>query len=95
LETGKDLIKDGIQKVLPNLGVGAAAGKAAAEAIKVTAGMPLVPRMAIVGSAALVTAAGTKIGIELASAAVENISKVNEITESKSDNKELEGRNSP
>jgi hypothetical protein len=53
---------DGIKDVAPKLGVAAAAGKAAGEAIKQTGGMAPLPILLTVGSAALVKYAGTAAG---------------------------------
>lgn len=55
---------DGVTNIAPNLGIGAAVGKAAGEAFKHTGGMAPVPRIAVVGTTALATAAGTKIGLD-------------------------------
>lgn len=72
LEKGKELLMVGATDIAPNLGTGAAVGKVAAEALKHTGGISAVPRIALVGSTALVTAAGTKIGIELGKLSMEN-----------------------
>lgn len=61
-----------VDKIVPNLGIGAAAGTAAAAAIKSTAGMPLGPRLITVGGNVLTTAATTKIGMEIGSAIVQH-----------------------
>jgi hypothetical protein len=66
---------EGIKDVAPKLGVAAAAGKVAAEAFKHTSGMALLARLAVVGSAAAVTAGGTMIGLELGKQAIENTNK--------------------
>ena len=73
----------GLKDVAPKLGVAAAAGKAATEAIKHTGGMAPVPRLLDIGSAAFVTAAGTSLGLELGKAATENKGKGAEIEASK------------
>jgi hypothetical protein len=67
----------GVKDLGPNLGIGAAVGKIGSEVIKNTAGMAPAPapRMAMVGTSALVMAAGTKIGIELGKALIENKKK--------------------
>jgi hypothetical protein len=75
LERGKELFMAGVKDIAPNLGIGAAAGKAAAEAFKHTGSMAPAPRIAVVGATALATAAGTKIGIELGKVAMENKNK--------------------
>jgi len=69
IEKGQELVVEGLKDVAPKLGVAAAAGKAAAEAIKHTGGRAPVPRLLTVGSAAFVTAAGTSLGLELGKAA--------------------------
>jgi len=84
LEKGPEIVAEGIKDIAPKLGVAAAAGKAAAETIKHTAGMPMFPRLLAVGSSALVTAAGTSLGMELGKAAAENMTKGAEIEASKS-----------
>jgi hypothetical protein len=55
--------KFALEKIAPNLGVCAAAGSAASAAVKFSAGMPPLQRLAIIGSTAAVTATGTKIGL--------------------------------
>ena len=61
-----------LDKIVPNLGVGAAAGSAASAAVKFTSGMPPVQRLAAIGATAAVTAAGTKVGLDAASAISKN-----------------------
>lgn len=95
MERGKDLVVAGSKDIAPNLGIGTAAGKAAAEVLKHTSGMAIVPRIAVVGSTALATAAGTKIGIELGKAAMENKKKENEIEVSKLEKIDTDGSHSP
>jgi hypothetical protein len=95
MERGKDLVVAGAKDIAPNLGIGAAAGKAAAEAFKHTSGMATVPRIAVVGSTALATAAGTKIGIELGKATTENKKIENEIDGSKLEEIDTDGSHSP
>jgi hypothetical protein len=56
--------KMALEKIAPNLGVGAAAGSAAGATIKYSAGMAPLQRLAAIGTTAAVTAAGTKIGLE-------------------------------
>ena len=85
MERGKDLVVAGSKDIAPNLGIGAAAGKATAEAFKHTSGMPTVPRIAVVGSTVLATAAGTKVGLELGKHAMDNTKKDNKIEVSKLD----------
>ena len=72
LEKGKDLALGVVTNIAPNLGIGAAVGKVAAEAFKHSGGMAPAPRVAIVGTTALATAAGTKIGIELGKTLMQN-----------------------
>jgi hypothetical protein len=62
-----------LDKIAPNLGVGAAAGSAASAAVKYTSGMAPLQRLAAIGATAVVTAAGTKVGLEAASAISKNI----------------------
>jgi len=80
----KDLIDEGlknvfeaskmtVEKIAPNLGIGAAAGSATAAAVKHTAGMGPVQRLAVVGTTAFVTAAGTKIGLDIGGAVSKNL----------------------
>ena len=78
IEKGPEIVVDGIKDVAPKLGIAAAAGKVAAETVKQTAGMAPVPRLLVVGAAALITATGTSLGIELGKAASENITKRDE-----------------
>jgi hypothetical protein len=72
IEKGPDLILEGIKDVGPQIGVAAAAGKAAAETVKHTIGMHPLPRAITVGSVAFATAAGTALGIKLGKAATAN-----------------------
>jgi hypothetical protein len=95
LEKGKKLLMVGATDIAPNLSIGAAVGKVAAEALKHTGGIPAVPRIALVKSTALVTAAGTKIGIELGKVSMENKKIENEIEASKLDEIDKDGRKSP
>jgi hypothetical protein len=95
LEKGKELLMVGTKDIAPNLGIGAAAGKVAVEALKHTAGMPAVTRMALVGSSALVTAAGTKFGIELGKVSMENKKIESGIDTPDLDEINKDGRNSP
>jgi hypothetical protein len=95
LENGKELFTAGVKEIAPNLGIGAAAGKAAAEVIKHTSGMPAVPRIVAVGATALATALGTKVGIELGKVAMDNKKIENEIDSPKLDEIDTDGRNSP
>ncbi len=62
-----------LDKIAPNLGVGAAAGSATSAAVKYTTGMAPVQRLAAIGATAVVTAAGTKVGLNAASAISKNI----------------------
>lgn len=68
-----DASKMVLEKIAPNLGVGAAAGSAAAAAIKYTAGMGPLQRLAVIGSSAVVTAGGTKIGLDVGGAISKNM----------------------
>lgn len=47
LEKGKKLLMVGATDIAPNLSIGAAVGKVAAEALKHTGGIPAVPRISI------------------------------------------------
>jgi hypothetical protein len=94
-EKGTDLIMSGVKDLGPNLGIGAAVGKIGSEIIKHTAGMAPAPRIAMVGTTALATAAGTKIGIELGKALIENKKRDTEIEANKLDTVDISGRNSP
>lgn len=58
-----DASKLALENIVPNLGVGAAAGSAVFAAVKHSAGMGFLPRLAVVGATAFVTAAGTKLGL--------------------------------
>jgi hypothetical protein len=62
-----------LDKIVPNLGVGAAAGSAASAAVKYSSGMAPLQRLAAIGATAVVTAAGTKVGLDAASAISKNI----------------------
>ena len=84
LEKGPEIIVEGIKDVGPKIGIAAAAGKAAVETIKQTSGMAPIPRLITVGAAAFVTAAGTKLGMDLGISATENTTKGDEIEASKS-----------
>ena len=102
LEKGTDLIMSGVKDLGPNLGIGAAVGKIGSEIIKHTAGMAPAPRIAMVGTTALATAAGTKIGIESlgSKALIENKKPRSqardlEIEANKLDTIDTSGRNSP
>jgi hypothetical protein len=75
LEKGPGIVVDGIKDVAPKIGVAAASGKAASEAVKHTVGMPIIPRAFVVGSVAFATAVGTAVGIELTKATSENAYK--------------------
>jgi flavodoxin len=94
-EKGTDIIMSGVKDLGPNLGIGAAVGKVGSEIIKHTAGMAPAPRIAMVGTTALATAAGTKIGIELGKALIENKKRVTEIEANKLDTIDISGENSP
>lgn len=64
-----------LDKLVPNLGVGAATGAATAQfaMIKSTNGMPIVQRLIVLGSTAATTAVGTKIGFNLGTAISKNV----------------------
>ena len=82
-EVGKSAFGPLREKVLPHLGAGAAAGTASATAIKLTSGMPIVPRMLAVGGTAITVAAGTTVGLALGQEIVKNkIIKSEEISNS-------------
>ena len=68
-----DASKLALEKIAPNLGVGAAAGSAAGAAIKYSAGMAPLHRLAVIGTTAAATAAGTKIGLDLGGVVSKNI----------------------
>ena len=87
----------GVKDLGPNLGIGAAVGKIGSEIIKHTAGMAPAPRIAMVGTTALATAAGTKIGIESlrSKALIDNKKREHEIDVNKLDTIDISGRNSP
>ena len=65
--------KTGYDKVMPDLGVGAAAGSAASVTIKATTGMAPVPRVALVTATTVATAIGTKVGIGIGTAINQNM----------------------
>jgi len=96
-EKGTDIIMSGVKDLGPNLGIGAAVGKIGSEIIKHTAGMAPAPRIAMVGTTALATAAGTKIGIESLrrKALIDNKKREHEIDVNKLDTIDISGRNSP
>jgi hypothetical protein len=73
LKNVADASKMALEKIAPNLGVGAAAGSAASAAIKYTAGMGPLQRLAVIGSSAVVTAGGTKIGLDVGGAISKNM----------------------
>jgi hypothetical protein len=105
VEKGKNLTVGVVTDIAPNLGIGAAVGKVASEVFRHTGGMAPVPRVAMVGSTALATAAGTKIGIELGRALMVNKNMENNISSSPSSPKpslekqegliNIDGRDSP
>jgi len=61
-----------IKQVIPNIGAGAAGGTAAGVAFKASGNLPIVPRLAVTGGAALVSSAGAQAGISGVQALVEN-----------------------
>jgi hypothetical protein len=75
VEKGKGVVKVGLEDFAPNLGIGAAVGKVATEALKQTSSMAPGPRLALVAglpASAFATALGTKVGIELGKVAMKN-----------------------
>lgn len=75
MDKGKNLAMDVVTEPMglgPDLGIGAAVGKVAAEAFKQTGGMAPAPRIALIGSTALATAAATKFGLGLGQAFIKN-----------------------
>src|SRR6202789_2904798 len=84
LEKGPELVLEGIKEVAPKLGIAAAAGKAAAEAVKQTSGVAPRPRLLAIGGAAFATATGTSLGLELGKTAAENTKKGSDLVASKS-----------
>ena len=69
----KGVVKIATEKVVGNIGVGAAAGTAAATAFKSTAGLPPAQRVIVTGAVAGVTAAGTKVGIGIGDTLIKHI----------------------
>jgi hypothetical protein len=63
LDTVSTASKIAFEKVLPNVGAGAAGGAAASAMIKATSSLPVVQRLAIVGATAGITAMSTQAGI--------------------------------
>jgi len=94
-EKGTDIIVSGVKDLGPNLGIGAAVGKIGSEVIKNTSGMAPAPRMLMVGTSALATAVGTKVGIELGKALMENKKINSEIEASTLTRINQDGRNTP
>jgi len=72
LHTVGEASKMAADKIVPNIGAGAAAGTAAAAAVKVTSGLPPLQRAGAVAATALVTAASTKVGLNIGSAISKN-----------------------
>ena len=64
--------KIAIEKIIPNVGAGAAAGSAAAAAIKASGHLPPLQRAALVGGTTLITAASAKFGLDIGSAISKN-----------------------
>jgi len=96
MKNGKDLLAEGGKiglNNIGNIGLGAAAGKAAVEVFKQTPGMAPAPRLALMGSTTLVTAFGTKLGLELAKSSIDNFKKETVIVAL--DETDKSGRNSP
>jgi len=84
-----------VKDIGPEIGIGAAVGKVASEALKQTAGLPTVSKAVVVGTVAAVTAGGTKIGLGFGKSVLTNISIKNEIEASKLDTNEQNESNSP
>ena len=78
LDSGVNALKEGVKALVtdlaPNLGIGAAAGKAASEVIKQTPGMAAVPRTGLVLLASSAAALGAGIGISAVEAVRKNSS---------------------
>lgn len=72
LHTVGEASKMAVDKVVPNIGAGAAAGTAAAAAVKATSGLPPLQRAGAVAATALVTAASTKVGLDIGNAISKN-----------------------
>jgi hypothetical protein len=62
-----------LEKIAPNIGIGAAAGSAVSSAIKYSAGMSPLPRLAVVGTTAAITAAGARIGLDIGGVVSKNM----------------------
>ena len=72
LDKGKEVIVSIFSEVAPELGVGAAAGKAAAETIKQTTTMRPLPRLGMIAGNTFAAAASTKMAIQLLPAREKN-----------------------
>ena len=68
LDKGKEVLVSVFSDVAPELGVGAAAGKAAAETIKQTTTLKSLPRLGIIAANTFAAAASTKMAIEIVNA---------------------------
>lgn len=68
LDKGKEVIVSVFSDVAPELGVGAAAGKAAAETIKQTTTVKTMPRLGIIAANTFAAAVSTKMALKVASA---------------------------
>lgn len=90
-----NILRDGISGIAPNLGVGAAVGSAATAAIKATAGLPAGQRLAFTGAMAFSTAAGTKIGLDMASSLSKGLNLANAIKSSNHANPDINRVPSP
>lgn len=86
LNSISDFGRDAMDKIVPNLGAGAAAGKVASQVFKSTAGTPPLQRLAVTGGSALVTAAGTVAGLQLGMSFAKNALVTEEIKKSNLDN---------
>nr|YP_009710759.1 hypothetical protein [Amanita thiersii]QFZ98708.1 hypothetical protein [Amanita thiersii] len=65
--------KYAFDKVAPNLGIGTATGYGIASAIKNSSGMPPVYRAGAIGTAAVISAAGAKVGLEIGTEIIKNV----------------------
>lgn len=77
-DSGVNTLKEGVKALVtdlaPNIGIGAAAGKAASEVIKQTSGMAPVPKAGLILLATTAAALGTGIGISAVEAVRQNSS---------------------
>jgi hypothetical protein len=78
LQSVSEMSKAVVQQIAPNIGAGAAAGTATAAMVKATTGLPAFQRMGLIGGTAVITAASTKVGLNIGKA----ISKESDIMDS-------------